>query len=408
MTSKQIVILGAGFGGIAAAKQLVKYPEFEVTLIDQNPVHIIHGQLYEVATSPSELTSLPELKRSVEIPLLEVFSGTAVKIITARVESVNVLEQKVQAAGKSYRYDYLISALGSSPNFFAIPGADEHSLHFQTSYDALRIRTAVETALDLARLHTSLPVVNIIIAGGGVAGVEVAAELQGMLNYLSWQKNLSRNKIITTVIERSSAIISTFPERVQVVAAKRLQDLGVEVKLNTVIESVDKHFVNTNQGNLKYDIFIWAAGVRANPLPTIEQFPIKKGDRIEVDSCFRPPSNQSIFILGDQCSREDDNSGLPLPGTASQAIYQAKYVARAIRALAANQPLPKFQCQSFPYLIPLGPKWAIFASGNRLIAGYFGYLIRQLVWLRYYSSILGLRKGLHWLWRTAEIYSRND
>lgn len=408
MTQKQIVILGAGFGGIAAAKELIKQNRnFQITIIDRYPHHTIHGQLYEVATSPDELTSLPELKQSVEVPLSEIFPAKFVRIVVGDIEGIDLHAKVVTAANRKINYDFLVCALGSQPNFFAIPGSQDYALPFMSSYDALRIRGKIEASIQLAKTSLRHHGVNIIVAGGGVGGTEIAGELHGMLDYLSWRENYPREKIHVTIIDRGSAVLSSFPEKVQQTAAKRLQALSVTISTGTTIQSITKNSVLTDKGELPCDVLIWSAGVRANPLPTIPMLITKKGDRIEVDEYFRPTGFPNVFIIGDQCCRLD-SSGNPLPGTASQAIDHAEYVAKAVTALAMNRQPEHYACRSFPFIVPLGAKWAIFSSGSWMIAGYFGYLIRQVVWLRYYISIMGFRHGVHWLLRTGELFSRND
>lgn len=407
MKQKQVIVIGAGFGGVRAALDLAKNRELAVILIDQFPYHSVHGQLYEVATSPTELTMMPELKRSVEVPLAQIFKNYPVKIVTAKVVDVKFASKTV-IADKPYSYDYLVCALGSQPNFFSIPGASEHAWHFSSGYDALKIRGEIESTIALAKNNLRKKDVQIVIAGGGVAGVEVAAELHGMLNYLSWRENYPRHKIVTTLIDRSEAMLSMFPKEVQEIAHQRLEELGVVLDTGVSIESISKHELQTSDGVKEFDVLIWAAGVRANPLPTSESVSVKKGDRVEVDAQFKLVGQPDVFVLGDQCARAEDGGVNPLPGTASQAIRQAKYVATAIKALAKNQQPPLFTCQSLPYIIPLGPKWAIFYSKRKVVKGYLGYLIRQVVWFKYYISILGFTKGIHWLLRTSELFKRND
>ncbi len=408
MTPKQIVIIGAGFGGIRTAKALIAAnPKLHITIIDQYPHHTIHGQLYEVATSPDELVDLTELKTSVEIPLSEIFLDTNVAVFTAKVEHVDFAANVVSAGGRTIHYDYLISALGAGPNFFSIPGAKEFTIPFSSSYDALRIRSAVENSVVLAKNNSKRNNVNILIAGGGVGGVEIAAELHGMLDYLSWRENFPREKLQVTIIERNDKVLSVFPESVIRAAIERLTELDIKFQLGTAIQSITQHVVVTDKGEFDYDVLVWSAGVRANLLPTHQELPVKKGDRIEVDGYFRLKQFSNVYILGDQCFWVDSD-GIALPGTAAQALHQADYVAKAVLAQAQNKQLPSFSCQSFPYLIPLGPKWAIFSYGNKMLKGYLGYLIRQMVWWRYYMSILGFQAGTHWLLRTTELFRRND
>lgn len=408
MIQKQIVILGAGFGGVQVALELAKqFRNFQITIVSRYPHHTIHGQLYEVATSPDELTNLTELKKSVEIPLSEIFPEGTVRIVVGEIEQIDLKAQVVNAAGRKIGYDFLVCALGSQPNFFSIPGSQDYALPFMSSYDALRIRGEIEASIQMAKTSLRHEAVNIIVAGGGVGGAEIAGELHGMLDYLSWRENYPREKIHVTIIDRGATLLSSFPTKVQEVATKRLQELSVIISTSTTIQSITKNSVLTDKGELPCDVLIWSAGVRANPLPTTRPLAIKKGDRIEVDEYFRPIGYSNVFIIGDQCCRLD-SSGHPLPGTASQAIDHAGYVAQAVAALATNHQPKHYACRSFPFIVPLGPKWAIFSNGSWMISGYFGYLVRQVVWLRYYISIMGFHRGVHWLFRTDELFSRND
>lgn len=405
---KKIIILGAGFGGIAVAKSLLKQnAQAEITLIDQNSDHIIHGNLYEVATSPEELTRLGELKRCVAVPLQEIFQDLPINIVQAKVEGVDLAQKIVKTVGHTFTYDYLVSALGAGPNYFAIPGAKEFSLTLLSATDALRIRSQIETAIQVHKSDYKKKVVNIVVAGGGVAGVEVSAELQKMIDFLAWENNYPRLKVITTIIERSQTVLSGFPKKVIRVGTQRLQDLGIKLQTNSSITRVEHGQVYTDQAQLPFDVLIWTAGVSANGLPGPIQTPVAIGKRIEVNEHFQLDEFRSVYVIGDQCCRHD-SQGNPLPGTASQAIDHARFVAQSIALGLKNRKPLSHSCKSYPFVIPLGGKWAIFSSRNLFLKGRLGYLVRQLVWLRYFVEILGLFSGIHWWLRSNELFSRND
>lgn len=405
---KKIIILGAGFGGIAATKTLLKQKaNLHITLIDKNPAHIVHGNLYEVATSPEELTSLVELKRSVAIPLKEIFYPKDVEIITGTVTEVDFKNNIVKCGEKTFSYDFLISALGSGPNFFAIPGAKDFGLTMQSATDALKIRSQVELAIQMHKLDVKKPIINIMVVGGGVGGVEVAAELQKMIDFLAWENDYPRSKITTTIIERSPSVLKGFQDKVVQLATSRLLNLGVKLQLNNTIQKVNSHNVISDQGQYNYDVLIWAGGVSANPLPGNIQTPLFFGKRIEVNDFFQLAGHSNVYVIGDQCCHFGP-TGEPLPGTASQAIDHAEYVASRILLLIKNKKSDKHECRLYPFVIPLGGKWAIYSSKTLLVSGRFGYMIRQFVWLRYFVSILGYLRGFHWWLRSNELYSRND
>lgn len=405
---KKIVILGAGFGGVAAAKALLKQNiQAEIILVDQSSDHIIHGNLYEVATSPEELTKLTELKKSVAVPLNEIFKDTPVKLVKGWVNEVDLAKQVLTVGDKNLPYDFLVAALGAGPNYFAIPGAKENALTMLSATDALRIRSRIELVIQTHKNDTRKAVVNIVVAGGGVAGVEVAAELQKMIDFVAWQNNYSRSKIMTTIIERSETVLNGFPARAITSATQRLRSLGIKLQTNSTIQNITNHDVITDQGQFPYDVLIWTAGVSANSLPGPVQTPVSVGKRIEVNELFQLQEFRNVYVIGDQCCHHDE-LGNPLPGTASQAIDHARFVAKALTYSIKNRAPMVHVCRKFPYVIPLGGNWAIFSSNNLFLSGYAGYLVRQLVWLRYFVSILGLFRGTHWWLRSTELFSRND
>lgn len=408
MKQKQIVIVGGGFGGIAVAKSLAGAGEhYDITVIDQNNHHVIHGNLYEVASSPEELNNLIDLYHSVTLSYEQIFFGTKINFIQARVQEIKSENREIIFNGGSLHYDYLVIALGSRPKFYHIEGADKYAIPLQSATDALKIRNQVEFAVETKKLHGKGDKVRVIVAGGGVAGIELAAQLQTMFDFIAWKNNFPRHNIETVIIEGASTLLPGFAPKVSNVASDRLRDLGVEIQTHQLITRVDEQFVELKSGDkYNYDCLVWAAGVEANPLPLTPPIPAGRNNRIDVDANFRPASYDNVFIIGDQCCFLDSKQ-VPLPGTASQAIYQGGYVAQAIQLVSNGQSLPAHRCKVFPFAIPLGPKWTIFTNGRYLFKGVVGDFIRELVWLKYYISLLGLFKGWDFYHYTRRIFDKD-
>ncbi len=409
MKQKQVVIMGAGFGGIACARRLAeKHPEFQVTLIDKNSYHAIHSNFYELATAPEEITELRELKNSVALPLSEIFRWTNVKVVQGKVVTVDPHKQEVKLEHGSSPYDYLVSALGAGANFYNIPGAAEFAIPLQSPKDALLIRNKIEFAVEAHRLDAHKDMVRIVVAGGGVAGSEVAAELQGMLDFIAWKNNYPRHKLQTQIVEGAGQLVPGMEPNLARDVQDRLESLGVIISTHTMIKSVDPEFVDFSNGErLQYDCLIWTAGVKAMALPMQPAPQTARGDRVEVDMYFRVNGQKNIFALGDQgCHHDKDGS--PVPGTATQAMDHGKYIADAIAQFALNQQPMSHVCKQYPMLIPLGGNWVIFKSSNFYFKGYLGYIIREFVWLRYFAELVGLVAAIKLLWRNEDIYSRND
>ncbi len=410
MKQKQAVILGGGFGGISCAKSFARlYPHFDVTVIDQSANHVIHGNLYEVASSPEEIFDLKDLNQSVAVPYTKIFEGSRINFKQGKVVGIDAENNSVKLEHGSISYDYLISSLGAIPNYYGIEGAELYSIPLQRSSDALRIRDRIEFAVQSSRHDTQKDVVRFIVAGGGVAGIEVAAELQGMLDFVAWKNSYPREKIETVIIEGSGQLLPNFPARAVKDATARLESLGVKNITHRMISKVQSSMVEFSNGEkMEYDCLVWTAGVKACPLPMISSKPlVGRGDRVEVDEYFRVKNSKNIFAIGDQGCHHD-KQGNPLPGNAAQAIDHGEYAAYAINKFSFNRQPRMHSCKTYPVLIPLGGKWAIFSGQRIYFKGIIGYFIREIVWLKYFASLIGWVQALKMLKHNEDIYSVNE
>ncbi len=404
---KKVVILGAGFGGIACARSLSKNKSFEVIVIDKNPYHVVHGNLYAVASSPSDLTSQQEMYQSVNIPLKLIFEHQDIKFIQSEFLSIDSSKQKISLHGMSIDYGYLICSLGAQPNFFAIPGAQDYTLPLQTAEDALLLRSRIETAIIFKKNQVINRVVNIYIAGGGIAGVELAAELRMMSNFVSWENNFPADLVKITIVEMNSTILPGFENGVVSLTLERLKSLNIDLLTNTKINEFTKDHVKTATLNLNYDVAVWTAGVEAKKLPLTDAI-LSKGSRVMVDQYFRVKNYDNIFSIGDQSCFLNSLTNMPLPGTAAQAVRQGRYIAHVIRSLNKNKKPSSYQCKTLPYCFPVGGKWVVFNYKQITVGGIMGYVLRELIWLKYFVSILGLFKGFHYKLRIQNLYIRDE
>lgn len=409
---KQIVIAGGGFAGINSAltldRQLPRNADVEIILIDRHPYHLGHTYLYEVASSPEELTTLAQLRQSLAVPIPDVFVGTRVKFHQATIKQVDPeLREITFEQGKS-NYDYLVLALGSTSNFYGIPGADVYSIPLKSIRDSFAIRNRIGFLLDTHRQDMTKQEIRIVVAGGGFAGVEIAAELNGLLDFLSWKEDYPRHKLEVMVVEGSNQLMSGLGEQVGRDVYARLKNFGFEIMLNSMITKVDSNFLEFNNGEkLSYDCLIWTAGVKANQVPFTNDVAVDKGNRMMVNSMFQLELHPNIFVIGDEgCYMGTD--GRPLPGTARQAIDQGKYVGYAINQLIQNKQPRAYKCKNYGYIVPLGGKWAILKTQKIYMKGFFAYLARQLAWFDYFRSILGFKKAFKLAILENRLYSRND
>ncbi len=190
---------------------------------------------------------------------------------------------------------------------------------------------------------------------------------------------------------------------------ERLRSIGIEIRVDSLISSVDGQFMEFKNGErLEYDCLIWTAGVKARSAPFITPLQTDRSGRLMTNAMFGLTEHSEIFALGDQGCYMDPSTGRPMPGTARQAIKQGRYVGGALAALLRNQKPKPFVCQNLGYIVPLGGKWAIFKTPQLYFKGFLPYIARQIAWFHYYWTILGLRRAMKLSLLENKLYGRND
>jgi NADH dehydrogenase len=238
----------------------------------------------------------------------------------------------------------------------------------------------------------------------------MAAELKGLLDFLSWKENYPRHKLEVAIIEGSGQLMPGMGERIGRDMYDRLKSLGVQVRLNSLITNIDEQFLELKNGEkLSYDSLIWTAGVRAREMPFVDGVKVEsdKTGRIMVNPMLQIENYRNISVIGDgTCFMGTD--GKPLPGTARHAIDQGKYVAYALTQVMQNKKPQPYSCKNFGYIVTAGGKWAIFQTKRFYMKGFLPYLFRQIGWLHYFYTILGLRRAIRLIILENRLYGRND
>lgn len=406
MNTKNLVIVGGGFGGVMVAKRLANNPNLNITLINNTAYHSFHANLYEVATSPEEVTSIDELKKSVSVPLAEIFEDVEMDIIVGKVESVDFETQEVYLQDTNIKYDYLVLATGSVSEYYNVPGAKEFGYTLKSLTDALKLRNETELLVEKASVETTKAVLRFVIAGGGYTGVEYAAELSGFLDFLSWKYSYPREKLEIIILESGPEFFRGAMNRAAKDSYGRLKDKGVRIQLFSTVKEVEQKDVVLASGDkMSYDLLIWAAGVCACGVPSKQKLELSGQSRISVNEFLKVRSVEkgNVFAVGDVACATDEN-GMPVPCTAQDAVHQAKYLAQTIGLLKPDKYVPK----SHGYIVMLGGKWAIFYQHPFYITGYVAWFIGQLAHLRYYIGIVGFWKAVQYILFQMKVYSKND
>ncbi|HSW47614.1 MAG TPA: NAD(P)/FAD-dependent oxidoreductase [Candidatus Saccharimonadales bacterium] len=381
---KNIVILGGGFAGVAAAiklKKTLKNSRAKVTLIDKNSYHLFTPSLFEVATSE-------EPQRNIAIPFDKIFDGN-IETVKGLVEKIDTEKKSILLKnGTAINFDYLLISLGSEPAYFNIPGLQENSVGFKTLSDAVKIKNKINSMCCKEGLCNRK--VQAIIGGGGFAGTELAAELLTYKDRIARQNKLDKNCLQLTIIQGSDRVLKELDNHVSELAQKRLTTPNVHFAFGGHIVKVDSEKVYTdNDKSYPYDILIWTGGVEANALAAKNGFPVNKRGQIKVNDYLQMVGNDHIFVAGDMAGFIDPKTQKTVPNVAQVAEEQGATAAENIVRLIKNKELKPYHYRHFGYIVPLKGRFAVAELMYGLhFDGILGWILQQIVLLRYLLGIL--------------------
>ncbi|MDP2676706.1 MAG: FAD-dependent oxidoreductase [bacterium] len=427
MKKKRIVIVGGGFGGVRAALDLSchVYQDADIFLVDKDGYHEYHPNFYRIATTflPESRIARPdtfhELRDAIAIPLTEIIDTSKIHLVEKEVSEIDPTHQTIRFTdGKALFYDWLILALGSVSNYFEIEGVQEHALELKSAHDALQIRNAIDEVFSSSPKHTPI---DMVIAGGGLSGCELAASLACYVKQLTRVHPHPKDNIRITILEAGDAILRQVPSSIRRKVEKRLRQLGVRILLRSRITKVTRKEVEgieivsreehplrkkssnepTNPFTLPYSIFIWTAGVKAHP---ITDFIIgaKRNPKscLLVDDYLRVLPFENIFAIGDIAECTPEFSDVSLPMTAQVAISEGRYVAFILKRIIHKKMIFKYHKRTSRFIIPLGSHYAIAEAGWFVISGRLGWWLKRLVTFDYLTGILPFWNAFK-RWRTS-------
>jgi NADH dehydrogenase len=314
-STKQIVVLGGGFGGLHLVRRLerrLRRGEASVTLVDRQNYHLFTPLLYQVSTG-----ELPP--HAVAYPLRDATASAGYRFLQSDVTGIDLEHRRVGTADGEIPYDHLVIALGSVTNDFGIPGVRENALPVKWLSDAetlkrhvLDIFESAATETDIARRRESL---TFIIVGAGPVGVELASSLRDLMDHTLRKIYPSIDfyaDVALHLIESSDRVLSGMDPRLSAIAMKRLEQQRIRVLLNTLVSEIGPGVVHTKDGaQLRARTIVWSGGVKVNPLVAAVDLPKAKDGRIVVDDRFRADGRDDVLVLGDAAYFEHAGKGLP-------------------------------------------------------------------------------------------------
>jgi NADH dehydrogenase len=369
---KRVVIIGAGFGGLEAARRLGGEP-IQVTVIDRKNHHTFQPLLYQVATaglSPAEIAApvrrILRKYRNVEVVLGDVFD-------------FDVGSRRVLATAFEMEYDYLVVATGATHSYFGHAEWQPLAPGLKTIEDALEIRRRVLLAFELAERETlvrgSHEPINFVIIGGGPTGVELAGTLAEVARR-TLRKDFrridsTRTRII--LLEGTPRLLPNYPEDLSRSAQAQLERLGVEVRTGSMVTNLDSRSVQLGDSVLPATVTLWAAGVAASPLGKLLKAPTDKAGRVTVSADLSIPGRPEVFVIGDLAAFRDSRGDL-VPGLAQAAIQEGRHVADNILRDLKGEQRDEFVYRNKGTLATIGRAAAVADFGRVHFSGLGAWL----------------------------------
>ena len=394
----RVVIVGAGFAGLAAAKALAKAP-VEVTVIDRRNYHLFQPLLYQVATaglSPADIAT----------PIRSILRDQAnTQVLLGRVDGIDKAVRVVEVEGRRVAYDTLIIATGARHGYFGHDDWEDVAPGLKKIDDATKLRHRILQAFEEAETTDNAEerrqLLNFVIIGGGPTGVELAgaiAELAKVALARDFRQVDPRSSRII-LVESGKRVLSSFPELLSAFAKNALEKLGVEVRLGHPATVCDAGGVVVDGQRIEARTIIWAAGVAASPAANWLDAEKDRAGRVIVGPKLTLPGYPEIFVLGDTAAAPGIN-GKALPGVASVAKQQGVYVGRLIaaRTKGKREPLP-FRYRNYGNLATIGRKVAVADFGRIRLSGRLAWLLWGAI---HVLLLVGFRNRvavmLDWLW----------
>lgn len=397
---KRVVIVGAGFGGLALAREIAKRDDLQIVLIDRNNFHQFQPLFYQVAMAGLEASAI-------SFPLRKVFqSKKNVHIRITEVLQINPDRQSIDTELGEITYDYLVIATGASTNYFGMKEIEERAIPMKTVSEAIGLRNRIlqnfEDALCAITDDEREGLMSVVVVGGGPTGVELSGTLAEMRSFILPKDypEIDFSKMQIHLLEGADKLLGAMSKESSEKSKKYLEDMGVVVHTGQVVTGFDGKHVTTKQGlRLRADNLVWAAGIKASPLNGLNPEVIARGGRIKVDRYNRVEGHENIFAMGDVALMAEGKWENGHPQLAQPAMQQGKALARNVwRVLDGKKAIP-FEYKDLGSMATVGRNRAVVDLPFWKFQGFFAWLTWMFVHL---MSIVGVKNRvltlINWVW----------
>jgi NADH dehydrogenase len=397
METKRIVIIGGGFGGLYAAKNLARI-NANITLVDRRNYHLFQPLLYQVATAALNPSDIAAPIRSI----LRKQENT--NVILGDVQAIDTEKRILTMADGELAYDILIIATGATHSYFDHPEWEENAPGLKTIDDALEIRRRVLRAFEAAERETDperqKAWLNFVVVGAGPTGVELAGALSEIARQTMLRdfRRINPSSARVILVEGKERVLPPYPPTLSAKAADQLRNLGVEVVTNAVVTRINDHEVCVGETTIPARTILWAAGVQASPLAQSLGVPLDRAGRVLVAPDLSIPGHPEVFVIGDLAAVKNDDGSL-VPGVAPAAIQEGIHTAKNIERLLNDQPALPFHYHDKGSLATIGRAAGVADFGRLKLSGFLAWA----AWLAIHIFFLiGFRNRvlviLQWAW----------
>lgn len=378
----RVVIIGGGFAGMALARKILK-EDMQMVMLDRHNYHTFQPLLYQVSTSGLE----PD---SIAYPLRKITrSSNKCFFRLAEVKSISAEKNIVHTNIGDLIYDYLVIATGSKTNFFGNESIEKHGMWMKTVPQALNIRSLILENLEQATItddpEKRKALLNFVLVGAGPTGVELSGAIAELRNHIVPKDypDLDPNEMNIHLLEGLDRVLPPMSEHASKKAHEMLEELGVKIHLNTMVENYDGHLVKTNtELAIKTETFIWSAGVTGAPVEGLNASAlVEKANRYEVNAFNQVNGYENIFAIGDIALMQSEEFPKGHPMVAQPAIQQGKHLAKNIKHLIRGQKLEPFEYFDKGTMATVGRNRAVVDLHKWKFSGFFAWFVWMFVHL---------------------------
>ncbi|MBO3445493.1 FAD-dependent oxidoreductase [Clostridium sp. CCUG 7971] len=386
--STKIVILGAGYAGVHAAKKLAKKykknNEVEITLIDKNPYHTLMTELHEVAGG-----RVPE--ESVKVDLYRIFNRTKVNVVVDYIENVDSNNNVVKTNQGEYSYDYLIIGVGSEPAFFGVEGVKENGFTLWSLEDALKIKAHIKDRVKEASYERDAEkrkkMLTFVVAGSGFTGIEMAGELLEWKTTLAREYRVDESEIRLLVVEAMSTILNMLDRKQANKAEKYMVKHGVEILKDSPIVQVTEESIKLKDGTvIPTETLIWTCGVQANQDLSDMDVEKARAGRYSANKYMQSQGRENIYVVGDVAYIEEE-PGKENPQIVEAAEQTAVTAAKNIIASIENKEKVEFKSNYHGFMVSIGGRYAVADLMGIKLSGFFAMVMKHLINMVYLFGV---------------------